>query len=361
MKILEIIPKLEMGGAQKLIEYMLPYLKKGNDVEIVAFQKDGSDIEKNIEAMGIPVHYLNVGVRSPKATFRLRKFLKWADVAHVHLFPANYYTVLANIGVNVPIIFTEHNTHNKRRNHKWLKPVERFFYKKINHTVCICQEASKTLNIWLDKSIEKKTSVIDNGVRLEPYMEASSQKSSDIFQREGIPVIMVSRFSEAKDQSTVIRAVEYINHPEVFIVFVGDGPTRKENESLVKELQLEDRVKFLGNRSDIPSLIKSSFIGVQSSHWEGFPLTAIEIMACGLPLIGSNVKGLKDVVKGTGLLFEEGDAKGLADHINSLLTDSNLYEKYKTMSLKRAQDYSVEKTTNKYLELFNFEINKLNH
>lgn len=352
MRILTVISRLEMGGAQKLIEYMLPYMKEGNEVEIVAFQKDGSDIEERIERMGVKIHYLNEGIRSLRVPFKLRKYLKWADVVHVHLFPASYFAVIGNIGINKPIIFTEHNTHNKRRNHKWLKPIEKSIYKRLRHTVCICNEASTTLNQWLDQGIAEKTSVIDNGILLEPYQEAKPKKSEEIFGRSGIPVIMISRFSLAKDQATVVKALEYIENPDVFIVFAGDGETRAEIEELAKNLKVEDKVLFLGNRSDIPDLIKSSYIGLQSSHWEGFPLTAIEIMAGGLPLIGSRVKGLKDVVENSGLLFEEGDAKGLAYQINKLIKDPSLYDSYKAKSLNDARKYSIEETSRKYLELF---------
>lgn len=119
---------------------------------------------------------------------------------------------------------------------------------------------------------------------------------------------MVARFAPSKDQATIIRALLLLDK-DVRVRFVGDGETRPECERLAKELGVEDRVDFMGMQSKIPQLIAESYIGIQSSNWEGFGLTAVEMMACGKPVIATNVDGLKQVVEGTGLLFPVGDEK----------------------------------------------------
>lgn len=358
MKILEVIPSLEIGGAQRLIEYIVPYLQIDNEVEIVVFHKTGSEIEKNIAKSGIPIHSLDVGAHSPRAIKKLRSYLKEADVVHAHLFPTHYYLILANQGINKPIIFTEHNTHNKRRNHKWIKPIEKRVYRNLNSVVGISEKACEELNNWLDLCVKDKITLIENGINLPLYQQTDSTLPKFIFGKEGLPVIMVSRFSKAKDQDTVVKALPHIKDPSVFMVFVGDGERRVVVEKLAEDLGMKDRVLFLGNQNNIPELLKSSYIGVQSSYWEGLPLTALEIMASELPLVASKAEGLYQIAEGAGLLFEIGDAKQLAQYINQLLDNKQLYNEMKQKSKEKASQYSAELTAQRYLKLFHIVNNK---
>jgi len=95
--------------------------------------------------------------------------------------------------------------------------------------------------------------------------------------------------------------------------------------------------------------MNSSDIGIQSSNWEGFGLTALEMMASGLPVIASDVAGLKQVVEGAGLVFEVNNAFDLAQKINDLLNNIPLYNKIKSQSLQRALEYDIRITAQKYL------------
>lgn len=354
MNILQVIPNLETGGAQKLLEYLLPYLTKDNDVEMVVFKRNESEIEKKIESYGIKIHNLNVSYRSPLAIYKLRNHIKKADVVHVHLFPANYYAVLANIGIDKPLFFTEHSTHNKRRDHKLLRGMESWMYRHFSGIACISEDTQKNLEVWTQgKTTPEKLQVIENGINLGIYKDYSATKSQEeIFGRSGLPVLMISRFVESKDHASLVRALSFIDDNEVFVAFAGDGPLRTQIEELTDKLGLTHKVVFLGKRNDIPDIIQSSFIGVQSSNWEGFGLTAIEMMAGGLPVIASDVKGLNSIVEGAGMLFEKGNPEILAEKINLLLHNPDLYESLKIKGYQRANNFSIGKTAEKYLEMF---------
>ena len=355
MKILQVIPNLETGGAQKLLEYIISFLKKKNEVELVVFKRNDTEIEKAIENYGVKVHYLNISNRSPKAIFKLRQYIKKSDVVHVHLFPANYYSVFANLRIRKPLFFTEHSTHNKRRNHSWLRRLEIWIYRHFTEIICISNDTQRNLECWTKgKLMPERLTVIENGINLKIFENKDSDKSiKEIFGRGGVPLLMISRFVASKDQATLVRSLKLIDNEEVFIAFAGDGPDRQNVEKLAIELGLNDRVVFLGQRNDIPDLIQKSYIGVQSSNWEGFGLTAVEMMGGGLPVIASNVHGLDKIVEGAGLLFEKGNEYDLAQQINSLLKDNEFYKKIKVRCLNRSQNYSIEKTAERYLGLYN--------
>lgn len=94
-----------------------------------------------------------------------------------------------------------------------------------------------------------------------------------------------------------------------------------------------------------------------SSHWEGFGLVAVEGMAVGKPVIASNVDGLKQVVEGYGLLFEDDDYKELASKIKKLESDKIFYNKISTLCCKRAQYFDITNMANRYMAVYH-EVDK---
>ena len=118
------------------------------------------------------------------------------------------------------------------------------------------------------------------------------------------------------------------------------------------ELGVSDRVKFLGMRQDIPALIASCDIGIQSSHWEGFGLTAVEFMAAGKPVIASRVPGLEQVVEGAGALFEKGNDLELAAIIKRLAANRNEYNRVAERCRIRAKEYDISKMAKAYVNVY---------
>lgn len=347
MKVLHVISTLETGGAQKFVGELLPLLNKKPDIDIklLTFKSSGSDIEKNLKESGVEIVSLETPIHSLSLVSKLKPFLREADLVHAHLFPTNYFVAIANIGINKPLFFTEHSTHNRRRDHKWLRPIEKYIYNRYRKIVCISYATKTSLDKWLHyKPSNQKSIVIENGVDLSRFNRDIKVDSQKIFGRKGIPILMISRFTASKDHPTLLRAIKEIVNPEVFAVLVGDGELRPEIEKLARDLGIEDRVLFLGTRSDIPEIISAAKIGVQSSNWEGFGLTAVEMMAGGLPVIASNVEGLKQVVEGAGILFEKGDFKHLSELIKQLINNSELNSEIKQLQLNRVNAYKIERT-----------------
>ena len=133
---------------------------------------------------------------------------------------------------------------------------------------------------------------------------------------------------------------------------IGDGERRSIIEQCIKDNKLEDRVLLLGIRSDIPSLLKSVDVVVQSSHWEGFGLAAVEGMAAGKPVIASDVEGLAQVVEGAGILFPLGDDKKLADIIKLLIEDQTYYQQVAANCMERAKMFDIQKMVDAYNEVY---------
>ena len=138
--------------------------------------------------------------------------------------------------------------------------------------------------------------------------------------------------------------------------FDGRIPSLK---ALCHDLGIEDRVHFLGARSDVPDILEKCDVAVLSSHWEGFGLSAVEAMASGCPLIASDVGGLRDVVKGAGILFPQGDDKELAEKIQWLCEHPDEYQAVAKRCQERAQQYDISVMAEKYLQLYNSLLDNL--
>ncbi|MGL6128692.1 glycosyltransferase, partial [Chryseobacterium artocarpi] len=153
-----------------------------------------------------------------------------------------------------------------------------------------------------------------------------------------------------KDQDTLIKTLKEL--PEEYkLLLVGDGERRSILENLIKELNIKDRVTLLGVRSDVYSLLKMSDIAVLSSHWEGFGLAAAEAMACGIPVLASNVEGLAQVVENGGILFEKGNVEDLKTNILKL-NDTLYYKEIVKSGIEKSQQYEIQTMVEKLLCLY---------
>lgn len=136
----------------------------------------------------------------------------------------------------------------------------------------------------------------------------------------------------------------FVNLPVNFkLILAGDGANLNKCIMLVEQLNLKDKVKFIGSRDDIYSIIKMSDINILSSRYEGFGLSIVEAMALNKVVIGSNVDGMNNIIENAGFLFEVGDYKELHNLILDLGTNKSLYNKVALQCKLRSNDFSLEK------------------
>ena len=345
MKVLHVISSLEIGGAQRLLSDLLPIQKQqGIDVSLLVLKYEDNDFSRKVTKAGVSIISLDVkSFSNPFLAFKVRKIIKGYDVVHAHLVHSLYICSLAARGLKTKLVYTEHSTSNNRRGKEYIRSIEKIIYGRYDKLISISQQTQDALQNWL-QSADGRFVVINNGVDTKTFVN---------IHKKVIPksLIMVSRFASSKDQETVIRAMKQLNE-DVTLRFVGDGENLEHCKQVAHEIGVENRVQFLGARSDVAELIAESYIGIQSSNWEGFGLTAVEIMACGKPIVATSVNGLKQVVEGAGFLFEVGDCKTLSKIVVDLIDNKNQYDSMAEKSIKRAEEYNIEKTANKYIKTY---------
>ncbi len=355
MKIAHIINSLDIGGAEKLIMDSVPFFqKKGVNVDVITLNDKKTAFTKELRknSNGKLIHLSSGSVYNPLLVFKLIPYLKKYDIINVHLFPSLYWIVIAKIisFSRVKIVYTEHNTSNRRRSKKLFRILDRVIYSRLYKIITIADEVDNNIKKHLGFSNDR-FKLINNGVDVKSYTNAIPYKKDLFFDSSDNILIQISSFREQKDQLTLINSLQHLPN-DVKLLLVGDGHLRPSCEQLVVDNNLQHRVKFLGNRNDVPRLLNTADIVILSSHHEGLSLSNIEGMSVNKPFIGSNVQGIREIVNGYGILFEQGNEKELADEIMKLLNDKDYYKEVADKCYERAQQFDINRMVDKYIKLY---------
>lgn len=353
MKILHVITCIaDSGGAEKLMEDLLPGLKQeGCDVSCLVFYGFDSQNRRTLEKAGVKVYELSRKKHyyRPFIVFKLIPYVRKFDIVHTHNTPAVILTAIANIFGRAKMVMTEHSTGGRMRENRVLRLFDKWVHNRYKAIICCSDAAERSLR----KTLNPKHSIIktvNNGVDLKKYISAFP--SSDITSEDIKAVVMVAWFRDPKDHKTVMDAIKLL--PEDFhVFFVGEGPRYKERISYSKTNSLDNRIHFLGLRTDVPEILKAAKYVVLASHYEGLSLSSVEGMAAGKPFIASDVNGLREIVGGAGVLFPDGDAKKLANSILELDNNPQMYKKVAERCYQRAMQYDISSMIKGYKEVYN--------
>lgn len=343
MKILHVINTLHTGGAEHLMVDLLPRLRDlGDEVDLCVFNGERTPFFCQLEEAGIVIHVLGMGnVYNPLLIPKLRRLMNNYDIVHTHNTSPQLFAAMGK-NSHTKLVTTEHSTSTRRRNHILLRLLDRWMYRQYDEIICISQPSEDSLRNYLGKGYPIKT--ILNGVDVNRFLNAAPV---DLGLDDCVKITMVAGFRYEKDQPTLIRSLRHLP-ANYHVLLVGDGVKRVELESLVKEENLESRVHFLGIRTDVPSVLKSSDIIVMSSHREGLSLSNVEGMASGHPFIASDVEGLREVTDGYGVLFPHEDAQTLAAEIIRLDSDAEYAQRVSQRCRQRALEYDIAKMAQNY-------------
>ena len=357
MKVAHLINSMGTGGAENLIaESVSVFKNKGVVVDVILLNGTATPFLNKLQANGCTPVILGLqSVYNPLLIFKIIPLLKKYDIVHVHLFPALYYSAIAKFFSfsKVKLLFTEHNTVNKRLSNSFFVRFDQFIYQFYTKIICISAEIEIILHAKIPIT-KNKTVVILNGINLKKETSKILLQPQDLFKNATANtkfITQVAGFRVQKDQPTAIKAMQLLPQNRVLLL-VGEGTEREACQKLAVQLGVADRVVFLGIRSDVSAILHLSHFVVLASHHEGLSLASIEGLASGKPFIASDVPGLHEVVAGAGLLFEDGDYKALAQHILQLDTNFNFYNQTVKNCLKRAAEFDIEIMVQKQIELY---------
>ena len=363
MRIFQVITSLEMGGAETLVVNLIPRLQAlGHTVDICVFNGEETPLMQRLREESSPqtkIYALGRGVYNPLYILKLTKIMREYDIVHTHNSSPQLFVAIANICCRTKLVSTEHTTSNRKREWKWYVPIESWMYRQNNHVICISKVAEQKLReymggAWLDesKTLYSQISTINNGVDVSAISEALP--NADLLSMKGNrkAILMVAGFRDAKDQDTIVKALSNLDKKKFEVWFAGVGERMEEVKQLAVSLNVSDRVRFLGLRTDIPNVLRAADIIIMSSHWEGLSLSNVEGMSAHKPFIASDVNGLREVTKDYGLLFPHEDATTLAQVINSLADDEAYYHEIAERCYNRALEFDISKMVAGYDQVY---------
>jgi len=371
MKVLFLITRAELGGAQTHIVDLLRGFRSEMDLEVGTGER--GYLTEAAGQLGIPCHIIPdlvqpmrplQDLRALRNCFRLIREVR-PDIVHTHTSKAGVIGRLAARLAGVPAIFTAHTwCFTEGTSWKWKGigiPLERLA-ARCSARILTVSDSNRDLALRHRIAPPAKFTTVHNGIedsrhRLRVEEPLPTGHGSE-FRTATVPrIIMVARFSPQKAQGLLLDAVRDIETP-FELLFVGDGPDRSVLEQRARDLGLQDRVKFLGQRTDIPELLASSDIFALATNWEGFPISILEAMRAELPVVASNVNGVGEAVSNgiTGFLVPAADANAFRNRLVQLLTDVNLRRNMSAAGRLRFEkeftaDVMLRKTASIYSEL----------
>jgi len=359
-RIVHVIPSLRMGGlenvALRLVEHLAPFAEQA-----VVTPADTGPLAKRVAA-GVSVFPLGDAHRPDRwNAFRMARLFRRLrpDIVHTR----NWTCIDAIIGARlagVPaVIHGEHGREaldpegrNRRR-----QQARRLLAPFVTEFVTVSRDLAR----WLVEQVRvpaRKVGTIYNGVdtdRFAPGDHAAARRALGIPPDWSVAGT-VGRLDPVKDQVGLIRAfAQAAPTGSSALVIAGDGPFRRELEALVNELGLGDRVWLLGERHDVPVILRALDVFVLSSIGEGISNAILEAMATGLPVIATRVGGNSELVQDglTGRLVEPRHPEALANAITAYFDDPVCARAHGTAARERAaREFGLERMLAGYAALY---------
>jgi len=348
LRVCHVSLTLKTGGLERILADLARHHDRAVCLpEFLAIREVGRFADEIRDAGGI-VHRLRPSgrwgqIQQMRRLFREQGF----DVVHTHnTYPHLYASIAARLA-RVPVVVN--TRHGQRAGHGWKSRTQfRWASHLVNRIITVSDDAAK-LCIEVDGIAKGKVQRIWNGIDLTDF--AFSGPASQ-------PVaIAVARLSAEKDFPTLLRAVPLVlaSVPDFRLRIVGDGPEREPLERLTVELGITRYIEFLGERTDVPELLKEAGFFVSSSLTEGISLTLLEAMAVGLPVVATAVGGNPEIVVAgkTGSLVPSHDPQALPNAIVTMCRNQSAWLAMGKSGRDRvAGNFEVGRMANDYEQLY---------
>lgn len=275
---------------------------------------------------GIPIHcvqnlHRSVGpFQAVKAVLEIRELLRQLrpDIVSTHSTTAGLLGRIAASSLGIPALFTAHGW-GFTKGHPWIHRVIFWLVEwaaapLASRIITVCESdfsaAERSFLTRKDRLVAIPNAMPDVKESLRARPERSPPK-----------IVMVARMAWQKDHATLLRALAQLTDLDWQLELVGDGPLLSSVEALAASLGIASRVRFAGYRQDVAERLADGQIFVLASNWEGFPRSILEAMRAGLPVIASDVGGVRESVREseTGFVVPRGNIDVLRDRLRLLI------------------------------------------
>lgn len=327
IRVLHVTPDLVPYGLENMIAGLVCSLDRQafSPAVVSLYPESASGLEPELRASGIPVFHLGkkrgLDLRMyPRLMRVVREFRP--HILHTHNYVLRYAWPVARITRIPAVVHTIHNVAEREVDGVG-RLLQSLAFRQGVAAVTIGEEVSASFHRTYGFA---EAALIPNGIDVDRYAapsvtRAAWRRAAGIAEDEFV-YLSVARFAKQKDHETLLRA--FAQGPALLagtrLLLAGDGGLRGEIERCVEELGLGARVTFLGRRTDVPETLAGADVFVLASRWEGNPLSVMEAMAAGRPVVATTVGAIPELVRHgvDGLLSCPGDAAALSHSLRRM-------------------------------------------
>jgi glycosyltransferase involved in cell wall biosynthesis len=365
IKILQLLVTMPVGGAEIMVADIATGLDPGRFEVVTACLGPPGPMGEELRGRGKRVISLGLdlkGTAGVRLVGEIRRLLQEIrpDILHTHLYHANLYGRIAALGLGLPgVVATVHNIYARVKLHRCL--ANYLLARLADYVLVFSPQVREDVRRY-DRVPADRLRMLTPGVRLE---ETNSGESKAEARRSlgvsGFCLGNVARLEEQKGHEDLLAALQQIRGsiPELTVLLVGEGTREAHLRGLTRELGLQEVVRFLGTRRDIPRILQALDVFVMPSRWEGIPLTLLEAMGQGLPAISTRVGRAPEIIEdgANGRLAPVGDPEALAGAILELYREPEKRKQWgeqarRTVREKYTLEHFLAQFAAIYLELY---------
>ncbi len=360
-----VIDTLFWAGAETQLRHMAIGLRKlGHEVTLVAIA-DATSYVDDLEEAGVELRVLDLKGRAAKlrAIPQLTRIARDADLVHCTGWDASLWGRLAAIRARRPVVVTEHTAgrdfqvSRSGASRERLIALHNRYLDRFTYATVVVAEAQVPL---LESEGVRPESIvrIPNAVPLADLRQRAGEgiDRAELGVPEGSPLVVhAARFTPPKGQPVTLRAVSRLRetHGDVRVLFAGAGPEEEKVRRQAAEMGA-DWATFLGSRDDVPALLRAADLAVLPSTAEGLPMSLIESMAVGTPVVTTDVGDVRWLIDttGGGLCVAKEDEDAFEEACEQVLGDDNLRRRLGEAGTIGVADFDAPRMAERYAEVF---------
>ncbi|MDD2898181.1 MAG: glycosyltransferase [Desulfuromonadaceae bacterium] len=362
-KILHVIISMSMGGAETLVYNMVKHSSFASNRPVVCCLKSVGTLGEKLKEEGFTVYNHSSGAGTDWSLIGwIRDIIRTEkiDVVHAHQYPAFFSAVpAAFLAGRTKVVYTEHGRLFPDEPHWKRRLVNPLLAAMTSHIVSISSSTAAAM-ADIDNLPRNRIQIINNGVdfsRMNPAIDREAKKRELGIGVSCKVIGTAARLEGIKNIPMMLRSFKQVlsKIPDTCLMIAGDGSQAENLKALAVELGIQERVKFIGLRFDMPEIYRVMDVFLLTSFTEGISVTLIEAMASDVPAVVTDVGGNPEVIinQETGYLVPLDNCVLLADRIVCLLTDSTNAGQIATNAHKRAiEQFSFDVMMIKYLALY---------
>lgn len=364
LRVLQVVPDLGVGGLSRVVESICLTIDKSQfDVSVLSFH-GGGEFADILRKSGVPVFTLGDGDFRKRTSYtgflEVARLLRREAVDVVHTHNTQPFLDAVPGGILAGVRTMVHTDHARHFPDRWRYMfAERVLSRFVYRVVGVSDDTSRNL-VKYEKISPRKIVTIPNGISGHVYdvrIDREAKRRELGIAPDAKILGFASRLEPQKGVPYLLDAMPEIIRrvPQVLLLIVGQGREQSALERQVSELGIEQHVRFLGVRFDMPELLGLFDVMVLPSVWEGLPMIILEAMAAGCPVVATSVGGVPTAVRNeeTGLLMKPGNPHAIVEAVSGLLNDGNRRERFGAAARRVfAQQFTADAMTRQYERLY---------